>query len=140
MAKLGGPVAALQGGGGVTTAGRPLLSDAMTAVTAALAAAGIRVTLDLRTLNPPCAFLHPPELAWRFRGGDMTVTHRLLLMCSAGDRTASYDRMSDLLISTQQALGDRVVTAVPTDVETSDLSAFLSAYELNWTDRVRQQA
>ena len=138
MAKLGGPVAALVDGGGVVTPGVPTLTEAMRAVSDALTAAGIRVTLDLRTLNPPCAFLHPPDLAWRFRGGDMTVTHRLLLVCSAGDRTASYDRMSDLLISTQQALGDRVVSATPTDVETSDLSAFLTAYELHWTERVRQ--
>jgi hypothetical protein len=138
MAKLGGPVAALVDGGGVITPAVPTLSEAMRAVTDALAAAGIRVTLDVRQLNPPCALLHPPDLAWRFRGGDMTVTHRLLLVCSAGDRTASYDRMSDLLISTQQALGDRVVTAAPTDVETSDLSAFLTAYELHWTERVRQ--
>lgn len=138
MAKLGGPVAALVDGGGVVTPGVPTLTEAMRAVTDALTAAGIRVTLDVRTLNPPCAFLHPPDLAWRFRGGDMTVTHRLLLVCSAGDRTASYDRMSDLLISTQQALGDRVISATPTDVETSDLSAFLTAYELHWTERVRQ--
>jgi hypothetical protein len=138
MAKLGGPVAALLDGGGVSTPAVPTLSDAVRAVAEALAAAGIRVTLDMKALNPPCAFLHPPDLAWRFRGGDMTVTHRLLLVCSAGDRTASYDRMSALLISAQSALGDRAVEAVPTDVETSDLSAFLTAYELHWADRVRQ--
>jgi hypothetical protein len=139
MAKLAGPTGVLQSGGGVITPGVPTLSDAMRAVTDALKAAGIRTTVDLKLLNPPCAYLHPPEITWRFRGGDFTVTHTLLLVCAAGDRTASYDRMSDLLTSTQRALGDRAITAVPTDVETSDLSAFLTAYELSWADRVRQQ-
>lgn len=131
--KLAGPA-----GNGTVVGRRPILLDAMTPITDALAAAGIRVLLDIKVINPPCAFLHPPEVTFRFREGDFTARHKLLLICSGSDRTASYRNMSDLLLDTQQALAYRAVVAVPAQVETSDLSTFLTAYELSWTENVRQ--
>lgn len=133
--KLSGPA----GGAGIVVDHRPLLTDAMAPITDALVAVGIRCVVDLKVLNPPCAYLHPPELAFRFREGDFTARHRLLLVCSGSDRTASYANMSDLLVRSMQALGERGITATPAQVETSDLSTFLTAYELSWTERVRQQ-
>lgn len=130
--KLAGPAP------GVVVDHRPILLDAMDPITDALTAAGIRCLVDIKVINPPCAFLHPPELAFRFREGDFTARHRLLLICSGSDRTASYRNMSALLLSAQQALGDRAVVAVPDQVETSDLSTFLTAYSLTWTERVQQ--
>jgi len=131
--KLAGPA-----GNGTVVGRRPILLDAMTPILDALSGAGIRVLVDIKVINPPCAFLHPPELAFRFREGDFTARHKLLLIAAASDRTASYANMSDLLLQAQQALGDRAVVAVPAQVETSDLSTFLTAYELSWTENVRQ--
>jgi hypothetical protein len=78
-------------------------------------------------------------LLFRWRSGDFTATHKLLLVASASQRAQSYARMSELLdLVAGQALGDRAVSATPADVETSDQSTYLTAYELTWTERVRQ--
>jgi hypothetical protein len=125
-------------GSAIVTPARPLLVDAMTPVVDALTAAGIRVTLDVKRINPPGCYLHPPELVMRWRAGDFTATHRLLVVAAASDRAASYVAISDLIDQVLQALGDAPVTLRPAAVETSDVSTYLTAYDLIWTDRVRQ--
>lgn len=117
---------------------RPLLTDALRPVLEALAAADIRCTLAIKDINPPGCYLHPPELLFRFHAGDFTANQKLLLVTSSKDRTASYDDMSALLDAVLVALGDRAVVARPADVETSDLSTYLTAYELTWADRITE--
>jgi len=123
---------------GIITPARPLLVDAITPVVEALTAAGIRVTLDVKRINPPGCYLHPPELQMRWRAGDFTATHRLLVVASSKDRAQSYQDISELIDQVLIALDDAPVTLRPASVETSDVSTYLTAYDLIWTDRVRQ--
>lgn len=122
----------------VTTATRPVINDAMRPILDALTAAGIRSTNDLKMLNPPCAYLAPPELSFRFRQGDFTAEHTLLLVASNTSRRLAFDEISQLLLLCQQVLGDRAQTARPVDVPTNDGSAVLLGYQLSWSERVRQ--
>jgi hypothetical protein len=124
----------------VVTPIRPVINDAMRPILDALTAAGIRSTNDLKMLNPPCAYLAAPELAFRFRQGDFTATYTLLLVASNTSRRLAFDEISELLMTAQQVLGERAQTARPVDVPTNDGSAVLLGYELSWSERVRQQS
>lgn len=122
----------------VVTPARPVINDAMRPILDALTAAGIRATNDFKMLNPPCAYLAPPELSFRFRQGDFTATYTLLLVSANTSRRLAFDEISSLLLLCQQVLGERAQTARPVDVPTNDGSAVLLGYELSWSERVRQ--
>lgn len=122
----------------VVTPGQPVINDAMRPILDALTAAGIRSTNDIKMLNPPCAYLAPPELSFRYRAGDFTATYTLLLVASNTSRRLAFDEISGLLLLCQQVLGERAQTARPVDVPTNDGSAVLLGYELSWSQRIRQ--
>lgn len=122
----------------VVTDTRPIITDAMAPILDALTAGGIRATNDIKMLNPPCAYLAPPELSFRFRQGDFTASYTLLLVAANTSRRLAFDEMSQLLLQVQTILGERAQTARPVDVPTQDGSAILLGYEFTWAERVRQ--
>lgn len=117
---------------------RPTVSDAIAPILELLIAAGLRATVDVVQLNPPGCLLLAPELLFRFAGGDFTATHRLIAVVGSTDRTRAIAALSDYLDQVVAALGDRAVSARPVDVTLADASTLLPAYELQWTERVRQ--
>jgi hypothetical protein len=116
---------------------RPVLMDAVAPVIAQLEAAGIRVTLDITQLNPPGCLMLPPELEFRFNGGDYTATYGLVAVVGSTDRSKGFANLSEFLSQVLAALGDRAVTGRPVDVGTADASTSLMGYQLSWTTRVR---
>jgi hypothetical protein len=122
----------------IITETRPILTDAMAPVIDLLTAGGIRATNDIKMLNPPCVYLAPPELEFRFRQGDFTATYTMLLVAANTSRRLAFDEMSQLILSVQTILGERARTARPVDVPTNDGSAILLGYEFTWAERVRQ--
>ena len=44
----------------------PVIVSALAPILQALAAAGLRVVEDPKDINPPCAYLAPPTLRFRF--------------------------------------------------------------------------
>lgn len=129
-------------GGSVAAAvvpGAPTLLDALLQVLAPLDAIWPgRVFLDVKDLNPPCVFLHPPTINYRTLGeGRFSVDHTLLLIASNTVRREAYGQLSDLLGQFHAALPGRGVTARPADIWNADGTAVLAGFELTWTDRLR---
>lgn len=126
--------------GAVLDVARPQIVDAMHRVVDTLTAAGIRTTVDVREVNPPCCWLQLPTVRFRFGvPGAMDVDYALLVVVgNSGNRWTDLDAISELLAAVQQALADRVVTARPADMWTTDGTGTLPAMELTWTDTVRR--
>ena len=122
----------------VTTA-PPILISAAQPIIQALLGAGLRVFDDPKDMNPPCVYYAPPTLRFSFRAGDYECDQTLLLCSGHTVKRIQYQELSDLMATVQEALGGRVVTARPADVWTADQSAVLAAYELTWTDLIRQR-
>jgi len=120
------------------TTSLPLILSAAQPILQALSAAGLRVYEDARDINPPCIYYAPPTLHFRFdRGYDCDQT---LLLCSGNTvKRIQYQELSELLEQAQVALGARLVTARPADMWTADQSTVLAAYELTWTDTIRNR-
>lgn len=118
---------------------RPTLMDAITPVIDLLTAAGIRVTMDISQLNPPGCLLAPPELDFRFNGGDFTASYTLIAVVGSTDKTRAIANLSDYLSEVLLALGDRPVTARPVDVTLADASAVLPGFDIRWSTRIRHR-
>lgn len=117
----------------------PVILSALAPIMAALQAAGLRVYDDAAAINPPCLYLAPPTMRFRF-GARGYEADMVLLACSSNTvKRAQYEELSDLIERTQQALGARIVQARPADIWTADQSAVLAAYELSWTDTIRNR-
>jgi hypothetical protein len=124
--------------GRADTVARPLLVDLMADVADVLAAAGIRCVFDLRDLNPPGTYLAPPTLHYRF-GYGVQADWTLLVTAANTERARALTELGDLMVAVAAALGDRPVTATPAQVETSDQTAHLVAYEFTWSDKTNPQ-
>ena len=118
---------------------RPVVMDALQPVLDALTTAGIRATLDIAQLNPPGCLLGPPELDFRFNGGDFTAGYSLIAVVGSTDKTRAISNLSDYLAEVMTALGDRPLTARPVDVTLADASTVLPGYELRWSTRIRHR-
>jgi len=117
----------------------PLILSAAQPIIDALRAAGLRVYEDPKDLNPPCLYYAPPTLHFRFNRGDYQVDQTLLLCSSNTVKRIQYQELSDLMEAAQLALGARMVTARPADIWTADQSSVLAAYELTWSDTIRNR-
>lgn len=117
----------------------PVIISALAPILQALGAAGIRAYEDPKDINPPCAYLAPPTLRFRFGQGGYEADQTLLLCSSNTVKRAQYEELSDLMARSQSALGHRMVTARPADMWTADQTAVLAAYELTWTDTLRMR-
>jgi hypothetical protein len=117
----------------------PVILEALQPIYTALVAAGLRVFLDPKEVNPPCVYLAPPTMRFRFRQGDYECDQTLLLCSGNTVQRAQYEELSDLLARSQSALGYRMVTARPADMWTADQTAVLAAYEMTWTDTIKHR-
>jgi hypothetical protein len=117
----------------------PVILSALAPIHQALVAAGLRVVEDPADINPPCVYLAPPTLRFRFGQGSYEVDQTLLLCSSNTVKRAQYEELSDLMARSQSALGHRMVTARPADIWTADQTAVLAAYEMTWTDTIRMR-
>ena len=121
------------------TTSLPLILSAAQPILEALRAAGLRVYEDNRDINPPCIYYAPPTLHFRFNRGDYEADQTLLLCSNNTVKRIQYQELSELLEAAQEALGARMVTARPADVWTADQTAVVAAYELTWTDTIRNR-
>ena len=126
--------------GAVLDTTRPQLVDALHRVIDRLTEAGIRATVDIREVNPPCCWLQLPTIRFRFGvPGAFDVDHALLAVVgNSGTRWQDLQAISELVAQVQAALGDRVITARPADMWTTDGTGTLPSMELTWTDTVRR--
>jgi hypothetical protein len=121
----------------VVTATRPGLADMVNPYLDALDAAGIRATIDVRQLTPPCVVMHLPEFTWRFREGDFDVTWTATLVVQATTTRLAFDAMNTLLGGVQEAWHWQAVSGTPVDVPTPDGTANVLGLQLTWAGRVR---
>jgi len=117
----------------------PILISAAQPIIQALLGAGLRVFDDPKDINPPCIYYAPPTLRFRFKGNDYECDQTLVLCSGHTIKRIQYQELSDLLTRAQAALVGRMVTARPADMWTADQTAVLAAYELTWTDLIRQR-
>lgn len=123
----------------LATTALPLLISAAQPIIQALLDAGLRVFDDPKDINPPCVYYAPPALRFSFRAGDYECDQTLLLCSGHTVKRIQYQELSELMTTVQAALGGRVVSARPADVWTADQTAVLAAYEMTWTDTIRQR-
>jgi hypothetical protein len=114
----------------------PTLMDAYAPISAALEAAGIRVTADFLNAHPPCVYISPPEMEFRFHRGDYTARNKVTVMVAVTDRLKAISQLSELVSQVIEALQYAPTTAVPVDIISNDQSTALPAMELSWTARV----
>jgi len=114
------------------------VAGAVQGVLEQLLAAGIRATDDERDVNPPCVFVAPPVLTWRYGRGDFQAD--FIIWCVTGNAGRSVDlvNLGELLDQVTAALGWAAVRAEPADLLLPDQGAPLPAYRLTWTDTIRQ--
>ena len=114
------------------------VAGAVQAVVDRLLAAGIRATLDERDINPPCVYVAPPALTWRFGRGDFDAAFTVWAVTGAAGRNVDLVNLGQLLDDVTAALGFAAVTAEPADLLVPHQAAPLPAYRLTWTERIRQ--
>lgn len=117
----------------------PSIDGAMRMVLDALEPTGYRVAVDSRDLNPPGLLLNPPTLTYRFQSGSFDAVFTLVVTAANTERMAAYGELSEMIANISAALTGRVITARPVDVWSSDQTALIAAYELQWTDQLRSR-
>ena len=114
------------------------LAEAVAEVVARLTAAGIRATGDERDINPPCVYVGPPAVAWRFGRGDYSATFTATAVVPNSGRDIALRNLGALIETTAAALGHVVTSAEPADYAVPDQAAPLPGYRMTWTARIDQ--
>jgi hypothetical protein len=114
------------------------VAAAVASVVDRLTAGGVRAYLDERDVNPPCVFVTPPAVAWRFGRGDFTATFTVWAVTGAAGRNVDLTNLGALLEQAAAALGFAAVTAEPADLLLPHEAAPLPAYRMTWKETVRQ--
>ena len=114
------------------------VAGAVQSVVDRLVAAGIRATNDERDLNPPCVYVAPPAVEWRFGRGDFAATFTVWCVTGAAGRNIDLVNLGDLLDQVGEALHYVATRADPADLLVPHQAAPLPAYRLTWTERVHQ--
>ena len=110
------------------------------AVVGLLTAAGIRAVVDTRDVNPPCVFVGPPLLMFRFgRPGsfDATVTAQVIVG-DTGGRVVT-EALDELLGRVGAALGWQLLEAVPGQFPGADGARTMPCYTLTVTSKGHHQ-
>jgi hypothetical protein len=115
------------------------VAAAVQSVVDRLTAAGIRATLDERDINPPCVFVPPPALLFRFGRGDYTAEFTAWAVTGAAGRNVDLANLAPLLEAAAAALGWAAVRADPADLLIPHQAAPLPAYRIVWTEHFRHQ-
>jgi hypothetical protein len=114
------------------------IADAVTSVVDRLTAAGIRATMDERDLNPPCVYVAPPAVAWRFGRGDFECDFTIWAVTGAAGRNIDLPNLAVLVTQVAEALHLITVRAAPADLLVPHQAAPLPAYRITFTEHVRQ--
>jgi hypothetical protein len=114
------------------------IHQAVRAVVVRLEAAGLRAVCDERDVNPPCVYVPPPSISWRFRRGDFDAAFTAWCVVPNSGRDIALRNLGPLVTAAAAALGMAVITAVPGDLVVPELAAPLPAYLLTWSECVRQ--
>jgi hypothetical protein len=102
-----------------------------------LEAAGIRVAVDERDINPPCVLINHPSLRYRFGKGGWSGEWSMWAIVPDSGRRVALDNLDDLMGAVQQALSGLILTATPISVAGVDGSPPLPGYDLVWTETIR---
>ena len=111
---------------------------AVSDVVGRLTAGGVRATLDERDINPPCVYVAPPAVEYRFGRGDFTATFTAWCVTGAAGRAADLSALGDLLDAVGIALDFAGIRADPADLLIPQQAAPLPAYRITWSERIRQ--
>ena len=114
------------------------LAGEVAAVVARLKAAGLRATADLRDVNPPCVYVPPPQIAYRFGKGIADLTWTVAAIVPNTGRDVALRNLTPLIDDVAAALSATpVTTGRPIDVTGLDGGAPNPAYELTFVSRTR---
>jgi hypothetical protein len=116
---------------GLATVQAVSIAAAVDLVAAQLAAAGLRVAIDVADVNPPCAYVAPPVLTWTFGANQWEADWTVTLVVASTARRVALAELGQLLILAAGAL--HYVTARPLDLTLPDGGHPLPAYELTWS-------
>lgn len=116
----------------------PDVAGAVQSVVDRLTGAGVRATLDERDINPPCVYVAPPAVTFRFGRGDFTAVFTAWCVTGAAGRSADLATLGDLLEQLGEASDWAAVTADPADLLIPHQAAPLPAYRVTWTERFTQ--
>jgi hypothetical protein len=103
-----------------------------------LLAVGIRATNDERDINPPCVFVGPPAITWRFARNDFDAEFTIWCVTGAAGRNVDLVNLGELLDQVTAALQFAAVRGEPNNLLVPEQAAPLPAYRLSWSERVRQ--
>jgi hypothetical protein len=110
------------------------------AVVGLLTGAGIRAVVDTRDVNPPCVFVGPPALTFRFgRPGsfDAEVTAQAIVGDTGG--RATTEALDELLGQVGAALNWQITAAVPGQFPGADGARTMPCYTLTVTSKGHHQ-
>jgi len=114
------------------------VAGAVQSVVDRLTAGGVRATLDERDITPPCVYVAPPAVTFRFGRGDFTAAFTAWCVTGAAGRSADLSTLGDLLEAVGTALDWAGVTADPADLLIPHQAAPLPAYRMTWSERIIQ--
>jgi len=114
------------------------VADAVQGIVDRLLAVGIRATLDERDINPPCVYVAPPPITWRFARNDFDAEFTIWCVTGAAGRNVDLVNLGELLDDVTAALQFAAVRGEPASLLVADQAAPLPAYRLTWSERVRQ--
>ena len=114
------------------------VAGAVQSVVDRLLAAGIRATNDERDINPPCVFVAPPDVQFRFARGDFTAAFTVWAVTGAAGRNVDLANLGQLLEQVGVALDWAQVAADHSDLLVPHQAAPLPAYRMTWTERITQ--
>jgi hypothetical protein len=113
------------------------VAGAVQSIVDRLLAAGVRATNDERDINPPCVYVAPPALVWRFGRNDFDCEFTIWAITNAAGRNVDLVNLGELLADVTQALQFAAVRAEPADLLLPQQAAPLPAYRLTMNERVR---
>lgn len=117
----------------------PDVAAASAAIVARLAAAGIRASIDERDLNPPCVWVAPPTMSWRFARGTWDAEWLLTAVVPDTGRNVSTPALAALVVQVQDAMGWAGVTARPVALLVPGTGGTpLPGYEMSFTQRIKE--
>lgn len=108
------------------------LDEAAQVIVDRLKSQGIRATTDERDINPPCVYVRPPGLAFRFgKGWDA----QWAVVAVVPDNGHALAALGPLVDEVQSALG--IVTARPVSLQVPGGAAPFPGYEMLFTERIK---
>ena len=116
----------------------PDVAGAAAAIVTRLAAAGVRASIDERDLNPPCVWVAPPSITWRFGQATWTADWLLTAVVPDTGRATSTQALAVLLDEVQAAMGWAAVTARPVSLTVPGAGPPLPGYEMGFSQRIRE--